>query len=536
MFLGVTTVAHEEDVAATESAQGDETSGWVLVNSKMVVGLVGLVSCYAWLFLMVGTSAFVPFADDSGFGIGGGHFLFVVGILCGLVVVWKCSNLFSAHRCAQLVLAAVLSVAGIAGLWFLKDQPLLLLASSFLSGAGFGFLYPLYGEYLCLFFYGNIRSYIYGVFSCAAIVCAGLLFTGGNTGFFFALIFPAVAFVGYALQLVFFRLDEYPVVERADSDSRHHVTWRSYLSTVTSGMASGFALGCLLSTQATQSGAYVVADVLVVATCLLLLADSFKSNKVNETVTMRLFLPLSAIVVFPLLFVPDSVKFILAVLLLCGSLVPTTCSISAICKHISIFGLSAIRAFSFGRLMSFLGVALGMGVSFMGFFAVPEGADAGLAQAGSVVLFMLLVILSASFIMTEDNYPDEARLHAAEQGGAETIGAGTPIRKIEAAPAEVATPAEDAGGGASKHPNIFHLKCAIVAKKYSLSNRQGEVLLMLAKGRNADYITEKLVISSHTAKAHIYNIYQKIGVHSRQELMDVVENTDIAEAESLGLK
>ena len=50
---------------------------------------------------------------------------------------------------------------------------------------------------------------------------------------------------------------------------------------------------------------------------------------------------------------------------------------------------------------------------------------------------------------------------------------------------------------------------------------------MLAKGRNADYITEKLVISSHTAKAHIYNIYQKTGVHSRQELMDLVENTDV---------
>ena len=31
-------------------------------------------------------------------------------------------------------------------------------------------------------------------------------------------------------------------------------------------------------------------------------------------------------------------------------------------------------------------------------------------------------------------------------------------------------------------------------------SRQREVLTMLAKGRNAEYITEKLVISSHTAK------------------------------------
>lgn len=83
---------------------------------------------------------------------------------------------------------------------------------------------------------------------------------------------------------------------------------------------------------------------------------------------------------------------------------------------------------------------------------------------------------------------------------------------------------------AAPRPGVFHVKCEIVAKKYGLSNRQREVLGMLAKGRNADYITEKLVISSHTAKAHIYNIYQKTGVHSRQELMDLVENTDVHEA------
>ena len=77
---------------------------------------------------------------------------------------------------------------------------------------------------------------------------------------------------------------------------------------------------------------------------------------------------------------------------------------------------------------------------------------------------------------------------------------------------------------------IFHIKCEIVARTYGLSNRQREVLGMLAKGRNADYITEKLIISSHTAKAHIYNIYQKTGVHSRQELMDLVEDTDVAAA------
>ena len=58
---------------------------------------------------------------------------------------------------------------------------------------------------------------------------------------------------------------------------------------------------------------------------------------------------------------------------------------------------------------------------------------------------------------------------------------------------------------------------------------RAEVLGMLARGRGAEYITEKLVISPHTAKAHTYNIYLKLDVHSRQELMDLVEDTVVPE-------
>ena len=36
-------------------------------------------------------------------------------------------------------------------------------------------------------------------------------------------------------------------------------------------------------------------------------------------------------------------------------------------------------------------------------------------------------------------------------------------------------------------------------------------------------IREKLVISLNTARFHTKNIYVKLGVHSQQELLDVVE-------------
>ena len=63
-----------------------------------------------------------------------------------------------------------------------------------------------------------------------------------------------------------------------------------------------------------------------------------------------------------------------------------------------------------------------------------------------------------------------------------------------------------------------------IRDRYKLSPRQKEIFLLLAKGRNVQFIRDELVLSTPTVKSHIYNIYQKMGVHSHQELIDLVEN------------
>ena len=63
-----------------------------------------------------------------------------------------------------------------------------------------------------------------------------------------------------------------------------------------------------------------------------------------------------------------------------------------------------------------------------------------------------------------------------------------------------------------------------ISQEAKLSPRQHEVFVFLAKGRNAQYIANELFIAVHTAKAHIYRIYQKVGVHTQQELLDFIEN------------
>ena len=56
-----------------------------------------------------------------------------------------------------------------------------------------------------------------------------------------------------------------------------------------------------------------------------------------------------------------------------------------------------------------------------------------------------------------------------------------------------------------------------------LTARERDVFSLYIIGRSAPYIAEKLVISESTVKSHLQHIYTKCDVHSRQELISLVE-------------
>lgn len=72
-------------------------------------------------------------------------------------------------------------------------------------------------------------------------------------------------------------------------------------------------------------------------------------------------------------------------------------------------------------------------------------------------------------------------------------------------------------------PGRWKQKCHAVAQAAGLSARETEVFMLLAKGRGVEHIQNKLFISGHTVKTHIYNIYKKMGINSREELLDAIE-------------
>lgn len=71
-------------------------------------------------------------------------------------------------------------------------------------------------------------------------------------------------------------------------------------------------------------------------------------------------------------------------------------------------------------------------------------------------------------------------------------------------------------------PDEFLDRMQTLAAQFELTPRETEVFELLARGRSIPYVRDALVISKETAATHAKHIYAKLGVHSRQELIDLM--------------
>ncbi len=95
------------------------------------------------------------------------------------------------------------------------------------------------------------------------------------------------------------------------------------------------------------------------------------------------------------------------------------------------------------------------------------------------------------------------------------------------APRPVAVGAGQPGAAApegSQEPEELSLgeRCRRITLERKLTPREFDVLLLLAQGNGLSKVQEDLVISKGTAITHRRNIYRKLDVHSRQELITYV--------------
>lgn len=70
--------------------------------------------------------------------------------------------------------------------------------------------------------------------------------------------------------------------------------------------------------------------------------------------------------------------------------------------------------------------------------------------------------------------------------------------------------------------NRLGLKCHEVAKSYDLTTREEDILLMISQQKRTNEIASDLFIGKNTVKTHVRHIYQKLDVHSRAEVFDLL--------------
>ena len=124
-------------------------------------------------------------------------------------------------------------------------------------------------------------------------------------------------------------------------------------------------------------------------------------------------------------------------------------------------------------------------------------------------------------IIMQTVFEDEARIFASLQAGAEGY-----ILKNASAAKIIESIREVYNGGASMTPSVAlrvmkYFNQSKPAPDYSLTNKEKEVLTLLADGNSYKMVAAKLDISYSTVNSHIKNIYEKLHVHSVGEAVSV---------------
>lgn len=107
---------------------------------------------------------------------------------------------------------------------------------------------------------------------------------------------------------------------------------------------------------------------------------------------------------------------------------------------------------------------------------------------------------------------------AAPLNDATTAPTTTSASDSSAAPSEAAALAAE-----PTRRDALEARCTAVAVEAGLSPREAEVLVYLARGFTPAYIAKTLVLSISTVRTHVRNIYRKLGVGKREELIHLID-------------
>lgn len=249
----------------------------------------------------------------------------------------------------------------------------------------------------------------------------------------------------------------------------------------------------------------------VIAGCLLLLVWRIRGPKTDVVQLFSLMMPVVATVAVLFPFLGDGywpIFFLLSEVLRASMLVA---GIAACLRASQEGGVDAAVPYGLLALLMFVADFVGCALGPLVVSVTPASSDRA-RLIGVLLAFVFVAILMVTFFARRGLHSE------GHKGGAwptawpadtpRTQGLGSPSDSVVApviAPVEVD-------------------ECVRrVAMDFGLSPRETEVLALQARGRNVPFIAEALGVSPTTVRSHVKRIHQALGVHTQQELINLVE-------------
>ena len=461
-----------------------------------VLGIFGFGLYLAWLYLMLGCAGAAPETVQATKSLL--VLAFLLGeILAALIIAPTAQHLVRSRAVdilsgAVLVLLAFPAVAEV-----VRFGEVLLFAAWLLAGAGTVVLMALWGFFLADLAHPQACMYPALSTLIAApvlfVVMLGLKDQAAPVACFFVAALSVGLFVLWRRRVA--ASGEYTVPENSRPPD-----FRSLFHSAVAMVANNFLIGFGFYALAMTSSMAVQAIILsaLVAAAVFKVVDVRFGPRYQVSLIIKIIAPVVVTCLLLLPYVPLEGRIALLFAMVLVAMIDEIICWTAVAEYMRIHQVQPFANMAFGRFGEIIGLGLGF---FAASIILSPSIDSPIAPSIFISLIAIAFVGLQAFVF-KDNY--------------------TPFVEHFAMDADIE--AQDGPPQDGQPPQgAWRQKIIRFADCHGLTPRQTEVLFLLSRRYSMSMIEKELVVSIHTVKAHIYSIYQKTDVHSRQELIEKIE-------------
>lgn len=497
-------------------------AGRMIVTALGMAIAMSLTSLFLWKsgWLATTSASFHAYHAES---------LAIQFVLTAIILLWCCWN----RRSLQVFLIRIAP--------FVTIVSLLVSALPLVQGFGqwlFGFAVPIIGAQTLLFAWLYVVSLRDVEESLIALLLAWVLsffvrtffesFENATAALFSSLALAVIAAVLLQIQWRTISFDS-PMATSSFAVNKvsyiHAIKnfWRSVVYCATFAFLAGVIRFLTIDTAVITIVNYASALAGLVSPLVLMALWRFRTIRYNIDGVFRFAFPL-LILCLGLLPFAFGAPFVIVAAVIYMTYSFLSLSVQALAVQISHdYGIDPVFCFSFQILICLVGQVLGYALGAVS----PWGKSFGVSSLAIVALGSMGFLTLALFITralhpsrSEESRPVEFLSLARAGASLGQPESGEGLEFDENVPEGETGETKDS----ARFEDKTALRCDLIGKKYALSQREIEIMLLFARGHTIASIAKELYISDNTVKTHLRRMYIKLGIHKKQELFALINN------------